>query len=411
MDDSSLDFETRATRAGLGMQVGDTISTVPPIDASTTFTYPSIEGVHAALGPQPEGFAYARNANPTVVALEKAMASLEGAQEVVAFGSGMAAVHGALVGIGLEAGDTILSSANLYGVTRSLFAQLAGFDIQTRFVDILDLAAVEEALAGGGVRALYLETITNPLLKVPDLRSLVDLARARRVPTIVDNTFATPYLFRPLELGVDVVLHSATKYIAGHGDVMAGLVATGASYGQRIRAARTTAGAILSPFDAWLTLRGVRTLPLRMARHAESAMEVACWLVDRPWVERVYYPGLRSHAQHEIASRQFDGRFGGMVAFDLAAGRDQVLAFIDSLHLVTKGTSLGDVESLILYPPLSSHRGLTPAELDTAGIGDGLVRLSVGLESPRDLCADLERAAEEARLPRRSSPFVSDSER
>jgi len=393
VDEPHLDFDTLAAQAGIRVRVGDAISTVPPIDPSTTFTYDSIEGVHRALAPEPHGFAYSRNANPTVAALEGVMESLEGADQVVAFGSGMAAVHGALLGAGLEAGDAIVASSDLYGVTRSLFAQLAGFDLETRYVDILDLEAVDRALSDSAVRMLYFESISNPLLRVPDVAELARLARAHRAISVIDNTFATPYLLRPLQLGVDIVVHSATKYIAGHGDVVAGLVATRASYAPRIRAVRTSSGAVLSPFEAWLAMRGLRTLPLRVSRQSASALEIALWLDGEAWVQKVYYPGLPSHPQHDVATRQFGEMSGGMVAFELSATQEEALAFMDGLRLITKGTSLGDVESLVLYPPLSSHRSLTPDELRAAGIEPGLIRLSVGLESPRDLRDDLARAA------------------
>jgi cystathionine gamma-synthase/methionine-gamma-lyase len=407
VDDSLLHFDTVAAQAGLRMRVGDTTSTVAPIDASTTFTYESVEAVHAALAPEARGFAYSRNANPTVVALEEAVARLEGAEDVVAFGSGMAAIHAALVGLGLETGDVILSASDLYGVTRALLGQLENLGVHTRFVDILDIDQVERALVDSRARVLYFESMSNPLLRVPDVEALIRLARAHRAAAVVDNTFLTPYLFRPLAGGAHVVIHSATKYIAGHGDVTAGLVATNRSYGKRIRDTRSVTGGVLSPFEAWLTLRGMRTLPLRMARQSESALGIARWLAEQDWVTRVYYPGLPGHGQHAIASRQFGGRYGGMVAFDLASNEAEAIDFLNALQVITPGTSLGDVQSLILYPPLSSHRSLTPEERRKVGIGDGLVRLSVGLESPEDLMTDLQRAARTAGFVRSDRASVA----
>lgn len=401
MDFSELDLETRAVHGGLGIRVGDTISTVPPIDASTTFTAGSVAGIHAALEPEPTGFAYARNANPTVRTLEDTMASLESADEVVAFGSGMAAIQAAVLVHDLEPGSEIIAARAVYGVTRALFQQLQMSGISTRYVDALDAEAVTSALDGGHPNLLYLESITNPLLEVPDLRRLTRLAHERNVPVVVDNTFATPILLRPLELDVDLVVHSATKYIAGHGDSVAGLVAGNGRWGRRVRDWRTVTGGILSPFEAWLTLRGIRTLPLRMERQCESAHELAHRLTSEDWIERVYYPGLASDSQHEVAERQFGGRFGGMISFDVRGGRDATLGFLDALELVVPATSLGDVASLVLYPPLSSHRSLSQEAQLEAGIGQGLVRLSVGLESPRDIMRDLQRAAAVA-LPRTS---------
>jgi cystathionine beta-lyase/cystathionine gamma-synthase len=398
-DESPLHFETIAAQAGLRMRVGDTISTSPAIDPSTTFTYETVSDVHAALEPEGSGFAYSRNANPTVVALEDAIAPLEAAEEVVAFGSGMGAIQATLSGLQLWPGDVILSSGDLYGVTRGLLTQLGQYEIETRFVDVFNLDAVSDALRGTRARVLYFETISNPLLRVPPAADLIQLAREHGAACIVDNTFASPYLCRPLELGADVVVESASKYIAGHGDVISGLVATSRSLGRRIRDARTFAGGVLSPFDAWLTMRGVRTLPLRVERQCATALWLARALCERAWIRTVHYPGLPGHPQHELAARQFGDRYGGMLALELAADRGSTVQFMDSLRLITPGTSLGDVESLVLYPALSSHRTLSTDELARAGIGEGLVRLSVGIEHPEDLLADLDRAARESALP------------
>jgi cystathionine beta-lyase/cystathionine gamma-synthase len=373
----ALEFETVAARAGAHRAIGDVVSTVGPLTASTTYTYGSISDVHAALGPDPTGYAYARNTNPTVMAFEEVLAALEGAEQVVAFGSGMAAIHAAFLGIGLEAGDSVVVASDLYGVTRSLLSLFTSFDITATYVDILDLNAVDSVMLQTGARALYFESISNPLLRVPDVRACIDIAHARRALVLIDNTFATPYLLRPLELGADVVIHSATKYIAGHGDVMAGVVASNRSIGKRVAGIRTGTGGILSPFEAWLGMRGIKTLPLRVERQCESALAVATWLQGRPWVEHVYYPGLETHAQRRVASELMGGRFGGMVAFDVRADQDGALRFVDALELIAPATSLGDVVSLVLYPPLSSHRSLSSSEQRAVGIGEGLLRLSV----------------------------------
>jgi cystathionine gamma-synthase len=391
--DDRLHFETLAAHAGAHAPAGDATATVGPLTASTTFTYDSIDRVHAALGPDPDGFAYARNGNPTVVALEETMAGLEGAESVVAFGSGMAAIHAAFLGGGLEAGDSVVVASDLYGVTRSLLTQFMSFEIASHYVDILDLEAVERTLSESHARLLYLETISNPLLRVPDLRACIDIAHRLRALIVVDNTFATPYLLRPIELGADIVVHSATKYIAGHGDVMAGLVASDRSFGKRVVAVRTAMGAVLSPFEAWLALRGLKTMPLRVTRQSESAFELARWLDAQPWTERVYYPGLPNHPQHAIAGDLFGELYSGMVAFDLTADRETTLRFVDALSLIRPATTLGDVVSLVLYPPESSHRTLTPEGLREAGIGEGLLRFSVGLENVDDLRDDLRHAA------------------
>jgi cystathionine beta-lyase/cystathionine gamma-synthase len=393
MDDSSLGFETRAAQAGGRARIGDTVSTVGPIAASSTFTYESVDEVHAALASGGEGYAYSRNANPTVGALESVLASLEGTDSVVAFGSGMAAMHAALLSTGIETGDCVLVASDLYGVTRSLMVHLQQFGVEHSSVDILDLEEMERALERTNARVLCFESISNPLLRVPNLTELVRLAHAQRALVIVDNTFASPYLFRPSEIGVDLVVHSATKYVAGHGDVTAGYVAANRSFAKRMREVRTVIGSVLSPFEAWLTIRGVKTLPLRMERQCESAAQIAEWLQNQEWILRVYYPGLREGDEKEHARRWFGGRYGGMVAFDLRADEPGTLRFMDDLEIITSATSLGDAMSLLLYPKLSSHRTLSPPDRQRAGIGDSLLRLSVGLEAPDDLMLDLERAA------------------
>jgi cystathionine gamma-synthase/methionine-gamma-lyase len=394
--DEPLDLETLAAQAGIRVRVGDTISTAPPIDPSTTFIGESVEDVHRALEPGGSGYAYSRNANPTVTLLEDALRGLEGAEDVVAFGSGMAAISSCLAALRLWAGDTILAGRDLYGVTRTALSQLAQYDVQVRYVDIFDAHAVETALDETGAAALYFETVSNPLLRVPDVAMLAEIARRHHALTILDNSFTSPYLFRPLSHGADIVIESATKYLAGHGDATVGICATSASLGRRVRDQRTVQGGVLSPFEAWLTLRGLRTLPVRLDRQCASAAELAGWLQSCGWVRRVHYPGLETHPHHATAARQFGGRFGGMVSFELQADREGALRFLDSLRIIIPGTSLGDVESLILYPPLSSHRGLSDEDLASMGIGPSFVRLSVGLESVRDLKRDLQAAAETA---------------
>jgi cystathionine beta-lyase/cystathionine gamma-synthase len=390
----NLDFETLAARAGAHRSVAGARATASALSPSTTYTYDSISAVHAALAPEPEGFAYSRNANPTVAAFEEVLAELEGAEEVVAFGSGMAAIHAVFVGLGLEAGDSVTVASDLYGATRSLLNILAAFEVSAHYVDILDAETLERALSETRSRLLFIESLSNPLLRVPDVPALVETAHRARALVAVDNTFATPFLFRPIEHGADVVVHSATKYIAGHGDAMAGIVAGSRGSASRVRAIRTSTGGVLSPFDAWLAIRGVKTLPVRFSRQCESALAVASWLEDRPWVERVYYPGLATHPQHSRASQLFRGRFGGVVAFDLRANKEDTLSFLDALSVIGTGTTLGDVVSLALYPPLASHRFLDPEQQRKAGIGESLVRLSVGLESVEDLKSDLKRAAQ-----------------
>jgi cystathionine beta-lyase/cystathionine gamma-synthase len=271
-----------------------------------------------------------------------------------------------------------------------LFAQL---QVNVHFVDAMNLEAVADAFDATGATVLCFEPVSNPLVLVPDAVGLIELAHEKRAAVIVDNTFPSPYLFRPGSHGADFVVHSATKYLGGHGDVMAGIVATDEDFARVVRDVRNTTGGILGPFEAWLVLRGIRTLPVRMERHCANALQFATWLEQHPDVERVYYPGLPSHSQHERVREQFrDGLAGGMVAFETSLQLENVETFMDALTLAVPATSLGDTETMVLYPALSSHRTLSADERHEAGIGDGLLRVSVGLESVADIIADFEQA-------------------
>jgi len=325
------------------------------------------------------------------------VAVLEGAEDAVAFASGMAAIHAALLGAGLCNGAAVVSAADVYGATYALLEKVfVTQGIRVRFVDIADLDQVANAFAGERSAALLCEIISNPLLKVADVPALAEIAHAAGAVLLVDNTFASPYLFHPLAYGADYVIHSATKYLGGHGDLMAGVVACSAARGHDLRERQKLLGANLGPQEAWLALRGLKTLPLRMRQHCANAQAVAEWLAGHPAIAHVNYPGLSDHPQHDLATRLFGGRgFGGMVSFDLrGAGQAQVFAFMEALELVLPATTLGDVYSLTLYPAHSSHRYVTPEVRAALGIGDGLVRLSVGIEDAADIIADLAQALE-----------------
>jgi cystathionine gamma-synthase/methionine-gamma-lyase len=378
--------------------------TATPIHNASGFYMPSLDALDEVFAGNREGYFYTRDGNPTVRAFEEAIAAVESAPLAAAFGSGMAAIYGAIFAAGVKPGDHIVATQDLYGLTRVLFTtHFADLGVRTTFVDMADLAAVELALAEGA-SILYLETISNPLVKVLDLAALARLAKAAGAKTVVDNTFASPYLLRPIEHGADLVVHSATKYIGGHGDVTGGTVAAAdEETGRKARYQAKLLGAVLGPNEAYLCLRGLKTLSLRMARQCDNALAVATWLSDQPGVERVHYPGLPDHPQHAIASRLLGGRYGAMLAFDLRQGdRARVGRFMDALGLIAPAPTLGDLRSLTLYPAVASHRGLTPEERHAVGIGDGLVRLSVGIEEPADLIEDLKkglRAASAATVP------------
>lgn len=368
-----------------------------PIHHSVGYLYDDMTDLDAVFGGQQAGYVYTRYGSPTVTAFERVMAGVEGAEDAVAFASGMAAVHAALLGSGARAGTTIVSSADVYGATYALLERsLSTLGVKTCFVDITDLDQVRQAVNAERPAAVLCEIISNPLVKVADVPALVEIAHGAGAALIVDNTFATPYLYRPLAHGADYVVHSATKYIGGHGDVMAGVVACSAERALDLRERQKLLGANLGPQEAWLALRGIKTLPLRMRQHCANAMEVARWLVGQRAVAGVNYPGLPEHPQHELAGRLFEGRgFGGMMSFDLrGAGRQEVFGFMEALRLVLPATTLGDVYSLTLYPAHSSHRMLSPQARAAIGIGDGLVRLSVGIEAAEDIIADLAQALE-----------------
>lgn len=353
----------------------------PPIYATSTYAYAEF-GRH-------RGWEYSRTANPTRVALEQAVAQLEGGADACAFASGMAAID-ALTDL-LAPKDHILAAHNLYGGTYRLFTTVTSrHGVEVSFADVSDLAALEASFRPN-TKMLFLESPTNPLMAIVDLAEASRLAHERGVLVVVDNTFLSPVLQKPLELGADVVVHSTTKYLNGHSDAVGGVVVVkDPTLGQELHRIQNSAGAIMGPFDAFLVLRGIRTLALRMAAHEEGGRAVAQFLAQHPKVLRVFYPGLASHPQHELAQRQQRG-FGAMVAFDVGS-LEKAKAVCDALRIFTLAESLGGVESLISHPATMTHASVPKEERERLGITDGLLRLSVGVEDPEDLLADLERA-------------------
>ncbi len=338
---------------------------------------------------QPQAY-YTRWGNPTTEILEKVIADLEGGQRGLAFSSGMAAVSTTLLGL-LGPGDHVVAGASLYTATTILLAEeLRKLGIEVDFVDPTDSEAFARA-ARHQTRMFYLETPTNPTMLLTDLASVCQLADELGVTVVVDNTFASPYNQRPLDAGADVVIHSATKYLSGHSDVIGGCLVTDADVAERLWRKRTLLGGSIDPFAAWLVLRGIKTLALRMQRHNANALAVARALETHEAVSRVIYPGLASHPQHELAARQMTG-FGGMVAFELLGGRSACEKLVESTELIFLAVSLGGVETLIEHPASMSHAPLSDEQLERAGIPPGLIRLSVGIEDPHDLIADLQQA-------------------
>jgi cystathionine beta-lyase/cystathionine gamma-synthase len=384
---------TRAVHAGERARPDGFIPISTPIYSTATFIYDHLADIDAISAGERRGFTYSRHGNPTNTALEEAVASLERGGVAASLASGMSAILLALLAAGVEQGTTIAASQDIYGVTVKFLMDVASrWGTRIEFVDVLDQAKRKD-IWSLKPSVLLLESLTNPLLRVPDLPALVKEAHAHHARVIVDNTFATPLLLRPLENGADFVVHSATKYFGGHGDLTGGILVAREDYAEEVRHLTRLVGANLGPFEAWLTLRGLKTLPLRFARHCENAQRLAEWLVKHPKIEEVFYPGLPNHPDHQRVSQLFHGvGAGGVLSLKIrGAGREEVFRFVDSLELFLKATSLGDVQSLILYPTISSHRDLSPKQRERLGITDNLVRLSAGIEDIDDLIADLEQ--------------------
>ena len=375
-----MGFATTAIHAG---QEPDSAAGAVSIPIYQTSTY-----AQQGLGKH-KGFEYARTGNPTRLALERNLAALEGAQFGYAFASGMAAIDATLRLV--KAGDHVIVSDNTYGGTNRLFKRvLANYGIEFEFVDTSDVTNVEAAIKDN-TRMVFVETPTNPVMIVTDLKAVSDVAHAAGARVVCDNTFMSPYLQRPLEFGVDIVVHSTTKFLNGHSDGIGGaVVLNNEDDANWIAFIQNSAGAILSPFDSWLVMRGTKTLALRMEQHDKSGRAVAAFLEEHPKVHKVYYPGSASHPQHALARRQQHG-FGGMVAFDVGSLAN-ARTVLESVKLCTLAESLGGVETLISHPATMTHASVDEAKRQRLGITDGLVRISVGIEDTDDIIADLDQA-------------------
>ena len=361
------------------------------LDPSSTYSFDDArrfaEASRVKVG---AGYVYARWANPTVDAFEAAVADLEGAEDAEAFSSGMAAIGAVFFGL-CRTGDRVVAIRQLYGNTHSLLTdRLPRYGIVSSLVDLDDFSGIENALDGASL--LYCETIGNPRIQVSDLDRLGELARAAGVPLVVDNTFASPILCRPLEHGATLSLHSATKFIGGHHDLLGGVVCGDAATLEPIKALGRDLGPTLSPWSAWLALRGLATIALRVERSCASALALARFLATHDDMESVAYPALNGDASRPLADRLLGGRGGGTLGFDVRGGRDRAARFQESLRLVKPAASLGGVHSLLVHAASVTHTQLSPEQLDAAGIGEGYCRLAVGLEDPEDLTADLEQA-------------------
>jgi len=398
----SWNIETQLVRAGRTISTdhrGTGNPTVQPIYASTTYLHESIEALDKAFeGTAPNGepaFVYARQGNPNACAFEDALAKIEKGVGAVACGSGTAAVHLSLLAAGLTSGAKIVASRDLYGPTITLLHKVfTTIGAELVLADLCKPEAVE-LIRSEQPDVIFVETISNPLVKVIDLDTISAVAKEVGAVTIVDSTFATPYLVRPIEHGFDLVVHSTTKYIGGHGDSTGGIVisAKNALLAQ-LRSLSMLLGAMLSPFESHLMTRGLRTLALRMDRQCSNALQIAHFLQQHPAIDHVHYPGLPDHPHHTLANRLMrDGHYGGLLAFELKEqSREAAFHFMNNLQLCLPATSLGDVFSLVSYPPVSSHRTLTATDLRSMGITEGCIRLSVGIEHVEDIINDLDQA-------------------
>jgi cystathionine gamma-synthase/methionine-gamma-lyase len=388
-------IHTKAVHAGDRKKAPPQIPVTTPIYTAASFFCDTTEELDRIFERTAEGYCYSRYDNPSNRALEELVASLENGHGALACASGMSAVQIAVLAALADRRKSILAAHALYGATISLLMKVfEPLGVEIGWVDMCDLAAVEKAIAGSKPGCVLMETISNPLLRVGAMDRVAALAKAGGAALVVDNTFATPMMVRPLELGANIAVHSLTKYLAGHGDVLGGIVVSDAAHYETVRTLSRAYGPVLGPFESYLTMRGIKTFPLRMERQCANACRIASRLKDHPRIERVHFPADPKHPDAPTIRRLFpEGLYGAMVTFEIAgAGRSEVFAFLDRLKLIVRATSLGDVHSMILYPAMSSHREVAPKQRERMGIRDNLVRLSAGIEDPDDILADLEQA-------------------
>ncbi len=385
---------TLAVHAGDRKKPGEFTPVTTPIYSASSFFYDRIEDLDEVFGGEKDGQSYARFGNPTISAVEEQVAALEGAEVSIATSSGMAAVHLALLTALTDRYKSIVAADVLYGATiQVLMDVLAPTDVDVSFCDACDLERLEQVVKESKPAAVYIETISNPLMRVPALDSVAEIAHRNGALLIVDSTFTTPLLMRPLSLGADLVIHSATKYLAGHGDVLGGFLLTSEEHNEVAQTLQQTLGYNQGAFGAYFTMRGVKTLPLRIQRQCENAAKVAAWLDGNSGLEDLHYPGLESHPDHETAARLLSGGlFGAMVSFDVKGGKAAAFKLVDRLNMIVPGTSLGDVHSMVLHPATTSHRQMAPKRREKLGIRDSMLRVSAGIEAADDIIADLEQA-------------------
>jgi cystathionine beta-lyase/cystathionine gamma-synthase len=384
-------FSTNAVHSGESRDQSSG-SFVTPIYEASVFAFSTTKELVDVISEKTEGYLYTRFGNPTVRNVERKMTELEGAEDATAFSSGMAAIATTILTL-VSSRDHIISTRDLYGGTLQFFKDvLPKYGVEVSFVETTDLDEMASVVQKN-TKVIFAETPTNPTLKVVDVSKVAELSKGKGITSVVDSTFASPYNLKPIEFGVDVTVHSATKYLGGHHDITAGVVCGSESFIKKLRGMRKPLGGTLDPHAAWLLLRGLKTLGLRMERHNSNGMTVAGYLEKHPKVKKVYYPGLKNHPQHQVAKHQMKG-FGGVVSFEINGDFDTAMNFVDSLKLCYIAASLGGVETLATQPVTSSHYFVSPEDRKKAGITDQLIRLSLGIEDPEDIIADLEQAFE-----------------
>ena len=390
-----MKIETKVVHSGDRKKAGDYVPVTTPIYTAASYTYDSMEQLDRVFAGEEQGPSYARYSNPTTSALEELVRELENGHGALACASGMSALYLGLLAALMDRPRRVVAAKAIYGATTSMLMNIFGpLGIETTFTDMCDLAELEQTVSEMKPGAIVMETISNPLLRVGAMDKIADIAKRVDAPLVVDNTFATPLLLRPLELGASIVVHSATKYLAGHGDVLGGIIiADEANFGTITTLSRTM-GPVMSPFESYLTMRGIKTMSLRVERQCSNACKVASWLATHPNVDRVYFTGDPAHPDAATITRLFPKNlYGAMLSFELKdAGREEVFAFMDRLRLIVRATSLGDVHTMMLYPAMASHRDISPKQRQRLGIRDNLVRVSIGIEAAEDIIADLEQA-------------------
>lgn len=389
---SNKRFNTKSVHAG-ETKDSPTGPLVMPIYETSVFRFSTTQKLIDVISEKQDGYVYTRFDNPTIRTVERKLAALEGTEEAALFSSGMAAISTSILTL-ISTGDHIISTRDIYGGTITFLTKiLPKYGVEVSFVETTDLGEIGAAIQKN-TKALFVETPTNPTLKVADLQAIAALVKDKNIPVIVDSTFATPYNSRPVQLGANIVVHSATKYLGGHHDLTAGVVCGTASFIQELKAMRKSLGGTTDPIAAWLLLRGLKTLGLRMKQHNANGLHIAKYLVNHPKVKHVYYPGLSTHPQHTLARLQMTG-FGGVVSFEIEGTEEAGARFADNLKLCQLAPSLGGVETLISQPTTSSHYFVSSEEQTKAGITDQLMRVALGIEDPEDIIADLEQAFNE----------------